>query len=58
MHKKVYERLIDRANRYVSFEAEFLMRSGAKNVPHPPKSILFLDLYFSDTSTGVRGSRL
>ena len=58
MHKKVYERLIERANRYFSFEAEFLMHSGAKNVPHPPKCILFLDLHFSDTSTGVRRSRL
>ena len=35
---KVYEQLVECANRYLSFEAEFLMHSDAKKYPmHPPK---------------------
>ena len=54
----VYERLIERANSYLSFEAEFLMRSDAKNIPPThPKCILFLDLPFSDIGTEMLGNR-
>ena len=59
MNGKVYERLIERANRYLSFEAEFLMRSDAKTVsPAHPKIILFLDLPFSDISAEMLGIRI
>ena len=40
MHEEMFtdERLIERANRYLSFEADFLTRSDAKSVsPHAPK---------------------
>ena len=44
--RELYERLTACANRYLSFEADFLMRTDAKSVSlpptHPPEKLFIL----------------